>query len=441
LTSKYTKDLQIFNAQQFRNSLSNPAYANVYFTFGQVTPWPIEQVPADTSTSNENYYSVWKKMIGAKRITGNDVKNVIPRYNWTANTVYNAYDSSIDSLDMMQYPFYVVTTDWNVYKCLSNNYGAVSMAQPTSTATISDFQTTDGYIWKYMYTISTADSLNYTTNDFIPVKTLTLNDGSSQWLVQDYATAGSIDIINLTNFGSGYTSNDVSVIITGDGSEANAFAQVNTTTGMITSIIVDNRGTNYTYANVNIYQANSVGSGATAKAMISPPGGHGSDPLNELGGSYLLLNLELKSDESGILLDTNKYRQIGIISNPTLYATTVPVSDTVVSQLTVITLNGTSANYIENEYVYQGSSLANANFYGIVAQWDSPNNIIKLTNVQGTPSSDLLVGKKSTAARFLQSIKTPAMQIYSGQLLYINNITPIARSIDQTESFKIVLTF
>lgn len=441
MASRFSKDIEIYSAKQFKESVSEPQSSNVYFTFGRVTPWANDAAPDQANTTATVLYDVWRNMIGAKRVSGNEIRHVIPRHDWTANTVYNAYDNLTDSIDLHNTKFYVLTTDWNVYKCLSNNYGKVSSVMPTSTATIADFQTTDGYIWKYMYTVSAEERLNFLTDTFMPVKTLALNDGSAQWIVQDYAIDGAIDTILVSNSGTGYTTSNVSVIITGDGIEANAFAVVNTTTNTISSIVVDNRGSKYTYANVTFYQANNIGSNASARVIMSPPGGHGKDPLSELGGSYLMLNLKLKSDETGKFIVNNDYRQISLIEDPYYWQTTIPASNTIFSQLTEVSLNGVSAEYIEDEIVYQGNSLANATFKGVIAQWDSSNNIMKLTNVEGTPSSELLIGSRSTGARFLDSVTAPDLRPYSGKLLYINNIKPIQRSIDQTESFKIILKF
>lgn len=446
MTSVYSKDLQIFNAAQFKDSVSEKDAANLYFTFGRVSPWANEANPDQANTSPQTVYEVWKNMIGAKRIVGNDIRHCIPRFNWTANTVYSAYDDTIDSLEFKSgnNPFYVMTSDWNVYKCLSNNYGEVSTVMPTSTTTIANFETTDGYIWKYMYTINSEERLKFITSDYIPVKTLVYNDGSPQWQVQEYSVDGAIDTILVTNPGSQYTTDNVSVVITGDGKEANAFIVRSNVTNTITNIIVDNRGYGYTYAAVDLVVANNVvftGNTATARPIIGPPGGHGSDPLYELGGCNLLLDLRLIGSESDAFITNNDYRQIAIIDNPYYYATTIPASNTIFSQLTVVTLSGTSVQYLEDEYVYQGTSLANATFKGIVAQWDSPNNIIKLSNVQGTATSDLLIGDTSTASRFLDSVGNPDLNPYSGKILYINNILPIERSADQTESFRIVLKF
>ena len=74
-------------------------------------------------------------------------------------------------------------------------------------------------------------------------------------------------------------------------------------------------------------------------------------------------------------------------------------------------------------------------------EWDSSNNIIKLSNVEGVPSNELLTGSVSTAARFLNSVTDPHLRPYTGKLLYMDNIQPIQRATDQTETFQIVLKF
>jgi len=52
-----------------------------------------------------------------------------------------------------------------------------------------------------------------------------------------------------------------------------------------------------------------------------------------------------------------------------------------------------------------------------------------------------LLGVTSGTARFVQSIVDAELKKYTGNLLYIHNITPIIRSSDQTESFQIVFKF
>ena len=73
-----------------------------------------------------------------------------------------------------------------------------------STTTTTIEETTDGYRWKYMYTVSSGELLKFVTADFIPVKTLTANDGSAQWSVQQNASNGAINHIKVIANGSNY---------------------------------------------------------------------------------------------------------------------------------------------------------------------------------------------------------------------------------------------
>lgn len=441
MSSAHSKYLDIYMAHQFMMSVSGSSASNVYLTFGKSLPWSSDGSPDPANTSIRSDIDIWKNMMGGKKITGNNLKHGIKRFNWTTDTAYVAYDDMMDTHDYMtpNSAFYVMTDEYNIYKCLANNNGANSTVKPTTTSSLGNQTTLDGYTWKYMYTLSKEDRLRFLTDSFIPVKTLGMSDGSSQWTVQNDARPGAIDIIKITNAGSNYTANDIAITITGDGRDANAFALINTTSNTVSSIVVDNRGTGYTYANVTL--TSSLGSGAIARAVMSPPGGHGSDALNELGGNYIIMNVQLRNSEGGVLTIQNDYRQIAVVDSPLVYGTANVMSNTVVDQLMSITLNGSSIEYVEDEIVYQGATLDTYTFKGVVTEWDSPNNIIKLSRTEGTPGSQLLTGATSTASRYVSLVEYPDMEPYSGKILYMDNIVPIERAYDQTEDFKIVLNF
>jgi hypothetical protein len=439
MSSVFTKELSITNVESFKSSISDDK-TRLYFTYGKSTPWANESDPLQANTTVKAFNEIWNNMIGGKLITGNDIKNVIPRYDWKANTVYTAYDDTYDILTSNSV-FYVVTDEFNVYKCLSNNSGSISTVKPDSVIQNNFFQTNDEYIWKYMYTISAAERLRFTTDEYIPVKTITENDNSLQWNVQQAAVDGSLSSIVVTNPGSGYLDvNNITITITGDGENAAAIAQVNSLSNTISSITLVNQGRKYTRANVIITSSGS-GSGATARAVLSPTGGHGSDAVSELGGSFLLINARIRGSENDLLETNHSYRQISIIKDPKLFVSDNVTTNTVFTELKTLTLTGTSVNYNENEIVYQGSSLANSTFNGTVVIWDDANNRIYLSNFRGDPTTDLLIGANSTASRFVTSITNPDLKYYSGKLLYTDNIKSIQRSEDQTEDFKIVLKF
>lgn len=443
MVSVISKNISVFSAKQFVESVSEAANTKLFLTYGKPLAWANDAAPAQANSSVTSFYEVWNNMIGGKRITGNDVHLVAPRYDWTANTAYPAYDHCTCSLLLFaaNVPFYVVTSEWNVYKCIANNYGALSVNMPTSVQTNDTFQTEDGYTWKYMYTISASDRLRFTTTDYIPVKTLTLDDNTLQWDVQQDAVHGAINYIKVTNGGSGYTNaNAISIAITGDGtSAANAYATINVSTSTIASIIVDDVGRDFTYATATITA--NPGSGAVLRPIISPPGGHGSNPETELGASSVMINVRIKGSEGDKLPTTNEMRQIALVQDPYLYASNTIASNTVFSQTMKLNVNGSSVNFVEDEVVYQGTSLTTASFSGTVVKWDPANLLIELTNVAGTPSTDLLKGISSRASWFVNAIRFEDFQPNSGQLLYIDNIKPIIRSSDQTEDFKIVIKF
>ena len=440
--SVFSENLRVYNAEQFITSVSQSGPTNIYLTFGKPSPWPNDAAPTQANSSVTVFNDVWKNMMGAKLITGNDIRHATIRNDWTANTSYAMYDHCECSLRLFNanVKFFVVTSDWNVYKCLSNNSGALSTVMPTQTITNSAVQESDGYVWKYMYTVSSEERLRFTTDSYIPVRTLTVNNNSLQWQVQENAIDGGIEAIKIINAGTGYSnSSNIVVSIIGDGTGAAAIATINVSSNTIDQVIMTTPGAGYTFADVTLMGGG--GANAAFRAMISPPGGHGKDPVRELGGSYVIMNPRLINTEGGKLPTENEFRQISILQDPREkgfgnVATKLTYSQT----LRLITSTG-STDYIEDETVYQGTSLATAYFTATVASWDSGNNVIKLTNTVGNPQADVLVGVNSAAGRFVESITNKELLDYSGNLLYIDNVSPIQRADDQTEDFKIVVKF
>lgn len=431
---------RIFTASLFKDALGNYQTANIFFSFGYNNAWSNDAAPPKANTSQNQQNEVWRNMIGAKKLTGNDISHVIPRYNWTANTVYTEYDQNDTTLGNDNVKFYIVTSEKNVYKCIYNNANANSTVEPTSVNANNTTQTSDGYIWKFMYNISASEQIKFMTSSYIPVKKLTENNGSLQWLVQDNAIDGAISAIILNSGGSNYTnSNNLIVTIYGDGVGAQATANINSISNVVHTITVTNPGLGYTNATVSI--TGGGGSGATARPLVAPPGGHGSNPVYELHAKTIMINPRLINNENQKFSVANEFRQISIIKDPLLYSSDTPAGNSAYKQTMDLTVSGVGADYINDEYVYQGSSLDSATFRGIVVEYDSANTIVKLSNFIGTPINDPLIGVNSSASKFVTNIDYPELKINSGDILYIDNILPITRNIDQTEDFKIVVKF
>lgn len=442
MTSSTFVDLRINNAEQLRESASEPnPNTKIFLTFGKVDAWPNESSPNVSNSSMATIYEVWNNMIGGKRILGGDMMHVIPRFDWTANTVYTAYDHMNPNLFDGNTKFYVVNSDFSVYKCIANNNGKSSTVEPTSYNTGATVSTSDGYVWKYMYTLNDAERIRFTTTGYVPVKTLSLNDGSLQWQVQSSATEGSIEAIFVANSGQSYTNtSNIKITITGDGQSATAIPSLNTSTNTISSVVVTNSGTGYSYATATITDKGN-GTGAVLRAIISPIGGHGSDPLYELGGKNIMINAKLRYTEEGVLQATNDFRQIALLKDPYLKGSSTVATNAAFSQAYSITAAG-SGNYTQDEFVYQGTSLAASTFSGKVLSWDSTTNKLLLINTIGTPTAaQSLVGASSFTVRAISSAEQGDFKKYSGRILYADNIKPVTRSSDQIEDFKIVVKF
>lgn len=439
-------DMRVFAAEQFKRAITDTSSnTTLYLTFGKVDGWANDSLPNVSNTSVSTKYEVWSNMIGGKRLFGGDLHHVIPRYNWTSNTVYTSYDHTNPDLLNGNTQFYVMNSDYSVYKCLANANGTVSTSEPTSVNPEIVSITSDGYYWKYMYTLNDSEKLRFLTDDYIPVKTIALNDGSQQWQVQSDAVEGTIESIVLTNGGSGYVNiSNVTIAVAGDGSGATATVTLNTSSNTVNSITITEAGSGYSFATVIIADAGLEGSGATARAIISPPGGHGSDPLYELGGRNILISGRIRYDEEGTFPVTNEVRQISLLESPYVYGslpTGNVATNTAFLQAQTITLTG-SGNYVADEIVYQGASLAASTYSARAVYWDSSNNKLTVINSTGDITAAApLNGANSLIARTVSGTVDKDLADYSGKILYVDNIKPITRSSDQIEEFRILVKF
>jgi hypothetical protein len=436
-------DLRINNAEQLKESTSEPSpNTQLYICYGKVDAWANDAVPPASNTSVTQYYDIWSNMIGGKKLVSSDMMHVIPRYDWASGTTYVAYDDTNANLVDGNTAFYVMNSDYSVYKCLANNSGTPSTVEPTSISPYIVTQTTDGYIWKYMYSVSDVEKLRFTTDTYIPVKTLSEDDGSLQYQVQSEAIEGAIHSIIVTNGGSGYSNvSNLVVTITGDGTEATATATINSVSNSVNVISMTSEGQDYTFATVTITSSDAGATGATARAIISPPGGHGSSPLYELGGKNLMIDAKLRYSEDGVLPVTNDFRQISLLKDPHQRGTSNVLIAASFLQGYTLTLAGTG-DFQEDELVYQGVNVNNYDFRARVVSWDSGNNSLIVINTTGTPTtSKSLIGANSLSVRSVTGIDEGALRKHSGRILYVDHHEPIQRSSDQIEDFKIVVKF
>lgn len=438
-----TQEQRVKSADQLLYSLkSKPVYAYL----SRTTPWDDETAPPTPIDSTEGQNSAMDEVLGLKRITTEDAVSVVPRVNWTSGVVYDQYDHRVDMIRDLNpetssfYKFYVLTEDFNVYKCLSNSYRSPSTDRPTGTDPNS-FRTPDGYVWKYMYTIQSSDVFKFMTTNWMPCYTLLYNDGSAQWNSQRAATPGAISVIQVTTFGTGYNSlNPPTVTIDGDGTGAQATASVNDFTGEVEDIIVTDAGRDYTTATVTITDSVSTGLGAEADAIIAPRGGHGFDPKVELGANYVMTSVPIDGSEGGTIKTGVKFRVAGLIQMPRhasetcnaikvddLDSSSFRTGDTITGETSGATANVISVD-IQDGVIYVDPIAGNLIQSEMISS--NGNNLTEVlsVNIESTP----LVAS---------SVPPEDINKLSGRILYTVNRTYVSRVENQQEDIIAIFTF
>lgn len=462
-----TTKFRIHNAQSFKEGFNEAEASNIYLGIGRPQSWDNDNAP-DTpkdTVADELYY--WDDMIALKRVQPSDVSLSIVRRNWTTGRFYDIYRHDYNGTTqgvnindggattpatLADANFYIITDEYNVYKCINNRKNGVvvqSTIKPTgSTPDALIGPLSDGYVWKYMFTVSPADVLKFVSTDFIPVKTILSNPGTTdayytQWLSQSAAIDGTIDHIQVSTAGTSYATVPT-VQILGDGTGATAVAVIDVGTGLVTAVNMTNRGSGYTFATVTL-TGGTTGSLATAAAIISPKGGHGKDPVEELGGFYVMMNVRLEYDDgAGDFPVDNDYRRILLVRDPFNFNTTVVATTTTLSSMRILTITGGSGNFQTDEIITGATSGAAAR---IVRNW-TENGVSRISYVQTrveNPQGVLftngegIVGGTSTATASISSILNPEVQADSGDVLYVENRRPINRALDQIEDIKIIV--
>ena len=482
ITNKFRRH----NAQQFVESFSESANTVYYMGLGRPQAYATS-TRGDSRTENEGtdtspltpvdsikdefYY--FDDLLAAKRITSSDVSFALPRRNWTTGTVYDYYrhdygnyitgttttqSANSGATNLFDATFYVLNSNNNVYKCLDNNSNANSTVEPTGTST-SILTTGDGYKWKYMYSLSASQQVNFLSTDFMAVATNST--------VSAAATDGAVNIVKIKTAGSGGADGThTGVAIRGDGSSGEC--SVTVSSGAVTGVTVTNVGSGYTYAYIRV--ADIVAAGATSltgtelDCIIEPKGGHGFNAVDELGGFFVMTNTNFEGAEtsnSGDFNTTNDFRRVCIIKDP----------DSGGSAATATTLRGVKAiltaagsgSFTVDEKITQSTTGA----VGKVVEHDTTNNIVYYMqtrfnnagldsngNLTAFSGANTITGADSGVTRtpstststvdnvsFTSGYATTELDADSGDVIYAENRAPITRASDQTENVKLVIEF
>lgn len=514
-----TDQFRILNASNFVESIENSS--NSYYVFvglpnpsivgyGRTADWNTNvPVPLDGFSYQNHALDV---MMFGRKVSSANVRRIIRRIDWVSGTKYEIYRHDYSVLNpspltqayrLYDANYYVMNSDYRVYICIdngstgSNPTGNASQDQPTFT----DLEPSragdsgDGYIWKYLFSVSPSDIIKFDSTEYITVP----NDwnGSNDSQIRAIRENGNSDVnenqikkVYIESSGANYSNGlGQEFNILGDGSGAKV--RVDVTAGKITGTTVSSGGKGYSYGMVDLgsINSNTTTSGKAKLVPIIPPSkGHGFDIYKELGTDRVLVYARFDDSTKDFPIDT-KFAQVGILKNPTSIGSTQIYSENTFSSLDSLMLKSVTGTPKVGEKIYQNVTGGKA--FGYVASFDSETNVLKYfrdrslfwnqttldqTDYIGISTSGKIFDFDSTSANsiignesgfsgtintgfsgittnptgtklinlgvnFTNGVATPEINKGSGDIVYLDNRPIINRNSRQKEDIKIVLEF
>ena len=518
-----TDQFRILNANNFVESVESDD--NSYYVFiGLPNPTIVgygrsEQWNTNTPDPVDNFSRhahVGDTMMYGKKISSANIRRIIRRIDWTAGNRYEIYrdDYSVsnpspikESSRLYGANYYVMNSDFKVYLCISNGStgenpkGNISQDEPTFT----DLEPSragasgDGYIWKYLYTVSPSDILKFDSTEYITVPNgwTTSTDAQVRSIRENGDSTvnnNQIKHVYIDNAGGKYSDGlGQEVNILGDGQDAKA--RVDIVSGVIKDVTVSSGGQGYSYGVVDLGALQDTQHPANQRAklvpIIPPSLGHGYDIYTELGTDKVLIYARFDDSTKDFPTDT-KFAQVGIVKNPTEVGTANTFTGTTFSSLNAFkfkTVTGTPtigeeitqdivdsngdpqkarayvASYDKETQVmkyFRDRSLnytttndqtdyAGISVSGRIYEFESTANAVKgesstfsgtidtaFTGISTNPSGTKLINLETT---FNDGLSKPEINKGSGEVVYLDNRPLIARNTRQKEDVKIILEF
>ena len=525
-----TDQFRILNANNFVESventnnsyyvfvgLANPTGAGSLVGYGRSSDWNSTTPPPTDSFSYRSHSG--DTMMFGKKVSSANIRRIIRRVDWTSGSRYEIYRDDYSASNpspltaanrLYDANYYVLNSDFKVYICIDNGssgtnlLGNVSQDEPTFT----DLEPSkagnsgDGYVWKYLFTVSPSDIIKFDSTEFITVP----NNWSSSVDAQIRAVRengdstvneNQIKHVYIEDGGEDYADGlGQEVDIIGDGQGAKA--RVDVVNGTITDVAVSAGGKGYSYGIVDLGTLNSnVASDKRAKLIpiIPPKLGHGSDVYTELGTDRVIVYARFDDSTKDFPIDT-KFGQVGIVKNPTKVGTSITYTDNTYSSLQAVKFSTvTGSSPIIGEEIRQSLAVSPNSgkvATGYVASYDLETKVLKYfkdrslnfnrvtkdqedfsgistsgrnyefenanisNNIVGTASSfsgsvditfsDATInpnGNKviNLGTTFAQGLSDSEINKGSGEIIYLDNRPIINSNPRQKEDIKIILEF
>ena len=464
--------------------------SNYYIAIGRGDQWPTtdDTVPDNTPINSiKEERNLRLALQSAKKVA--DYSFVVPRFNWTSGRTYSQYDDDRNETPGTagaenQNPYYVMTDENQVYICLkqskaTNGVGNPSTVQPRGTDTKPRYYT-DGYVWKYLYTIGGARSSAFLSANFMPVEYVKKTDAGLNSLqdlqadIRDAAVPKQVLGVEIISNGAGYTSTPtVTLKGNGDSPNINANFKLPSATatvdnGIVTKIEIDSDaltgyndstalfGRGFDFCSVDIVGGGAT-TNATARAVLhGNDSGVGANPVFDLRATSLMFNIKAEGPENGgdglrdFVIGNRDYRQIALLKDPKgMDSAGGPGQPYTASTGRMMNRIGVSAAAAVGDVATLGSLTdpiieQAGGFKAIAADVDSDKVYYYQNDSTGYVELNMSdnVTNPAPLSFAVDSYNASDVDIdkFSGEIVYVENRAAIERATNNTDDIKIIIT-
>lgn len=446
---------------------------NLYIGLGRSQTWGVGDTPEIPLTTFEYAREARGKLQHVKIVTG--VSAAVSRQDWISGIIYEAYDDS----DQTSIP-YVMNSNYEVFLCTQqgvDNNGVVipSTEEPTVASILSglggsfsdpvaagenilvtnDTNGSPGYTWRYLFTLSQVAINRFLTLDYMPITTFKSDPQdedveTQQYQIQQISQDGQILNVKVEDGGAGYSSSPTATVL-GNGTGITLQPVLNVINSAIRSVEVRDLGQDYDFASIAIDDTVIPSENATLRPILGPKGGIELDPIKTLKARNIIVTTDFENDENDSLIteigsgpQSNDFRQVLLIKDPLDYGAATQF-DGFTSKGNRALLVGSGGTQMATDSIIEGN-LSSAK--AVVDYHDDVNGLVYFHQTKetgfGSFQQNEPIGNGSVNLTIVNNstfIQNPGIDVYSGEVLYINNITPIVRDPNQTEDIKIIITF
>lgn len=428
--------------------LANGDSDKYYIGIGKSDVYNSTDTVTDPVRSNQNENDVRHNLQSVKKVEAASM--VIPRYNWSSGSVYDAWTDA--SVGIPTNSYYVLTDINEVFIVIKQAKNSSGVAQtstvkpevPAGRNRAKPFLLSDGYVWKFMYGLSAGKANSFLSAGFVPIEKIGTASNAfetDQKAVQDSAIGGQIIGVELDSGGAGYGS---APTITFRGNGASAAATATLSGGQVVKVEMNNEsaglGSGYDFASV-LFSGGSPSKPAKGRVVLGPKAGLGLDPRDDLKANSIMLNIKPDGTVSNTFITGNTFRQISLFKG-------IKQSD---SSASGTFFSGTSSLTLRS---MKSANAANLTIGRVISDGSSPVKKAFIDDISGTSifyhqndsTGFSVFDSAATISDGLATVSVDSANIsaavnpYSGDLLYIDQRAKILRADAQQEDIKVIVT-